>query len=177
MSEIQFKYLIQDINRILGRNKLRIISLPFSRVFWGIFIYRFERSLFLVLGKYYKFLRLFLLPIYALIYWYSNIEIHYEANIKGGISIAHASLGAVVSGKSTIGKNLSMVGGNCIGLKRKLGNEAFLLGDNLTLGANAIILGPIELGDNVSIGAGACVTKSFYDSNITLVGVPAKKTC
>ncbi|HIE39355.1 MAG TPA: hypothetical protein EYP77_09865 [Anaerolineae bacterium] len=49
----------------------------------------------------------------------------------------------------------------------------FMIGDNVNIGANAVILGPIILGDNITIGASAMVNKSFR-SACTIVGVPAK---
>lgn len=49
-----------------------------------------------------------------------------------------------------------------------------MIGNNVNLGANAVILGPVILGDNVTIGALALVNKDF-ESDCTLVGVPAKQ--
>ena len=54
-------------------------------------------------------------------------------------------------------------------------NSEIILGDNVWLGANSIILPGVKLkGPNVVIAAGAVVTKSFNGSNILLAGVPAK---
>ena len=69
--------------------------------------------------------------------------------------------------------NLTLTGGNIIGVGKNKASR-FILGDHITLGANATIIGPLELKNNIFIGAGACVTKSFESSNINLVGVPAK---
>jgi serine O-acetyltransferase len=46
------------------------------------------------------------------------------------------------------------------------------IGNNVTFGANAIVIGDIEIGDNVIIAAGAVVTKSVPD-NCVVAGVPA----
>lgn len=46
------------------------------------------------------------------------------------------------------------------------------IGDNVSLGANAVILGPIIMGNNVMIGAGAVVVKNANDGEV-LIGVPA----
>jgi serine O-acetyltransferase len=175
---LQLKYFTIDISRMLGRNKWRLLTIWTSRVFWGIFIYRFERSLYLICGKSYSILRIPLLPLFLICYWYSNMEIHYQADIEGGIIVLHPSLGIVISGRSTIGKNITFVGGNCIGLKDSINkDEDYVIGDNNWLGANAVIIGPIKLGNNINIGASACVVKSFPIDNITLVGVPAKIKC
>ncbi len=47
------------------------------------------------------------------------------------------------------------------------------IGDNVWLGAGAIINPGVTLGDNVVVASGAVVTKSF-GSNLVLAGVPAK---
>ncbi|MCZ2223665.1 MAG: hypothetical protein LC122_08545 [Chitinophagales bacterium] len=176
MKDTQIYFLIKDIKRLIGKKKLRVFLIVFNKAFWGIFIYRIERFFFICFGKAYKIIRIPFLPIISIFYWFTNIEIHYEADIKGGISILHPSLGVVISGKSKIGKNITLVGGNCIGYqsKNKTTQSSFILGDNLTLGANSTIIGPINLGDNITIGANACVVNSFTESYLILVGVPAK---
>lgn len=159
---------------MLGKQKLRILYICFSRSFVGILLYRTERGTLLAFGKAYQFLRILLLPIINLIQAYSNIDIHYKANIKGGLSILHPSMGIVISGKSIIGHNLTLVGGNVIGINKKTETGQFIIGNNCELGANAVILGPVKIGDNIKIGALACVTKDFPEPNVILVGVPAQ---
>ena len=48
------------------------------------------------------------------------------------------------------------------------------IGDNVWIGAGAIILPGVTLGDNVVVAAGAVVTKSFEENAIVLGGVPAQ---
>ena len=168
----QIKYLQADVGRILGKNKWRILILPFSRIFVGIFWYRVDRSLYLLMGEYYKIIRLLLSPFFLIIQFYTNIDIHYTSDIGPGLLILHPSVGIVVSGKIIAGKNLTLTGGNVIGMNENTGN--IILGDNCTLGTNACIIGPLTLGNHIQIGALACVVKSFKQDNLTLVGVPAK---
>ncbi len=47
------------------------------------------------------------------------------------------------------------------------------IGDNVWIGAGAIINPGVTLGDNVVVGSGAVVTKSF-GSDVVLAGVPAE---
>ena len=49
------------------------------------------------------------------------------------------------------------------------------LGDNVFIGPNAVIVGPIEIADNIMIGANSFVNRSFTEPGITIAGVPAKK--
>jgi len=170
----QLRYFGKDIVRLLGRNKWRIFIIIFSRTFIGIGWYRFERSLFSIFGKYYSIIRLPLTPISFLQQAFSNLDIHYKADIGPGLLILHPSVGIVISGQAIIGKSLTLTGGNVIGATKQCKRGEFVIGDNCEVGANAVIIGPLLLGNNVKVGASACVVKSFTENNITLLGVPAK---
>jgi serine acetyltransferase len=132
-----------------------------------------ERGGYLLFGRFYTIIRLPFVPLLVIIQSFSNIDIHYQANVKGGLLILHPSVGIVVSGMATIGKNLTLTGGNIIGFNGKKKNDAFVIGDNCTLGANATIIGPLVLGNSIVIGASSCVVKSFPDDCQILAGVPA----
>jgi len=128
--------------------------------------------MYLTFGTGWRIARILISPLLNLAYAYSNCEIHYKATIGPGISILHASTGIVISGQSHIGKNLTLAGGNMIGIHAGKPGK-LIIGDNCYLGANAVIIGPLTIGDNTTIGACALVTKSF-EGNVTLIGVPAK---
>lgn len=170
----QMQYFYSDVVRMLGKNKWRIIILFLSRIFAGVFWYRVDRGLFLLIGNKYRFFRILLSPIFYLVQAYSNIDIHYESDIGPGLLILHSSGGIVISGNAKIGKNLTLSGGNIIGLNKNTTSTQFIIGDGCYLGANACVIGPLLLGNRINIGACACVVKSFLDDNLTLVGVPAK---
>jgi serine O-acetyltransferase len=170
----QIKYFRQDLDRMLGKYKIRILHIWISRVFWGILLYRIERGLFLLIGKQYQIIRVLFLPFFSIINAYSNIDLNYKSDIKGGILILHPSVGIVISGFSVIGKNLTLTGGNIIGGKSGCKYGDILIGDNCSLGANAVILGPIHLSNGINIGASACVIKDCLIDNTTLIGVPAR---
>lgn len=53
------------------------------------------------------------------------------------------------------------------------GGDSPVLGDNVYIGANAVLIGKIHIGNNVKIGAGAVVVDSIPD-NATVVGPKAK---
>ena len=170
----QFKYFLQDVRKMSGKRKSRILYIWLSRCFVGVFMYRLERGLYLTFGKFYTVLRVFLSPLLNIIQAYSNVDIHYKAAIKGGLLILHPSNGVVISGQAIIGYNLTLTGGNVIGLSRKCKVGDFVIGDNCNLGANAVIMGPLHLANTIKIGACACVVKDCLNADVTLVGVPAK---
>lgn len=61
-------------------------------------------------------------------------------------------------------------------IERNSGQEygaPITIGDNVWIGAHAVINPGVELGDNVVVASGAVVTKS-YGNNAVLAGVPAK---
>lgn len=170
----QLSYFTKDVKRMLGKHKVRILYVWLSRSFWGILLYRIERSLFLAFGKQYSFIRVPFVPFFNLIQAYSNIDIHYKAVIEGGISILHPSVGVVISGQSRIGEHITLTGGNVIGVHKKCEEGTFVIGNNCSLGANATIIGPVILADYTTIGASACVVNDCVTTHRVLVGVPAK---
>ena len=48
-----------------------------------------------------------------------------------------------------------------------------IIGDNVSIGSGAVVVGPIHIGDNVSIGANSYVDKDIPD-NVVVAGIPAK---
>lgn len=91
--------------------------------------------------------------------------------IEEGLVIYHSGQ-IVVSGLSKCGKNLHLHGCNCIGNKG-IDGVAPIIGDNCDVGFGAAIIGKINLGNNVTIGANAVVNKNFSEG--VIAGIPAKK--
>jgi serine O-acetyltransferase len=54
-------------------------------------------------------------------------------------------------------------------------DKAPIIGDNVFIGPGARVLGDITIADGIVIGANSVVTKSFYETNITIAGAPARK--
>jgi serine O-acetyltransferase len=86
------------------------------------------------------------------------------SNIGGGFCLIHA-YGTIMNAASTIGKNCTVLHGVTIGGGR---GGAPILGDNVYIGAGAIIIGGVHIGNNVKIGAGAIVVDDVPD-NCTVV--------
>ncbi len=56
-------------------------------------------------------------------------------------------------------------------LKRKI--RDYVIGDNVSLGANVTVIGNVHIGNNVIVGAGSVVIKDVPD-NCVVAGNPAK---
>ena len=103
----------------------------------------------------------------------TGIEIHPGATIGKGLFIDHG-MGVVIGETTVIGDNCTLYQGVTLGGTGKdRGKRHPTLGNNVTVGAGAKVLGPFKVGDNAKIAAGAVVLKEV-PANATAVGVPAR---
>lgn len=86
-----------------------------------------------------------------------------------GFVILH-SVGVVINSKVIGGTNIIIESGVVIGEEKR---GCPVLGNNIFIGSGAKIFGAITVGDNVTIGANAVVNKSVA-SNTVVGGVPAR---
>lgn len=108
----------------------------------------------------------------------TGIEIHPGATIGKGLFIDHG-MGVVIGETTEIGNNVTLyhgvtLGGSTVFSKsgKNTNKRHPTLGNDVIVGAGAQILGPINIGDNVKVGANAVVLKDV-EANQTVVGVPA----
>lgn len=102
----------------------------------------------------------------------TGIEINLGAQIGKRVFIDHG-MGVVIGATAIIGNDVIMFHGVTLGSKGNVeGRRHPKVGNNVTIGAGAKLLGPITIGDNVTIGANAVVTKDVPANSIA-VGVPA----
>lgn len=103
----------------------------------------------------------------------TGIEIHPGAKIGKRLFIDHG-MGIVIGETTTIGNDCTIYHGVTLG---GTGKDKYKrhpdLGNNVIVGCGAKVLGPIKIGDNVKIGANAVVLKDAQ-KNSTIVGVPGK---
>lgn len=97
-------------------------------------------------------------------------KIFRSTDLKGGIVCYHPY--ATVINAEKIGVNFIFRNSITIGNKNNDSKSIPTIGDNVEIGANAVIIGKITIGNNVIIGAGAVVTKDV-PSNSIAVGNPA----
>ena len=102
------------------------------------------------------------------ILWGSVIP--FQAEIGEGTFITYHGLGVVINKQAVIGKNCRIrqhvtIAGD--------GDGVPVIGDEVQIGAGAILIGKIHIGNHVRIGANAVVLHDLPD-NCTAVGMPAK---
>jgi serine O-acetyltransferase len=171
----QISHLRYELSLMVNRRWWRIYSCLFSSSFRVIATYRLDRLLFLAFGPVWQITRQVLSPISFLLQpWLGSCEMHYMADIGKGLRILHPNLGVVISKYAEIGEHLTLTGGNCIG-RRRGGPEtkSVSIGNHVLLGANAVVLGPIQIGNCVTIAAGSVVLKDVGDG-VVVGGVPAR---
>jgi serine O-acetyltransferase len=101
----------------------------------------------------------------------TGIEIHPGATIGEGLFIDHG-MGVVIGETAEIGDDCHILQGVTLGgtsLHRTKRHPT--LGNRVTVGAGAKIIGAVEIGDNARIGAGSVVVTNVPE-NATVVGVP-----
>lgn len=86
--------------------------------------------------------------------------------------VAYHPFATVINAKK-IGKNFTFRNGLTIGNKNNDNTLLPVIGNNVEVGANVVIIGDIHIGDNVIIGAGAVVVKNV-PSNVVIAGNPAR---
>ena len=59
-------------------------------------------------------------------------------------------------------------------LQRHKEQRVFIFGDNVVIGANTVVIGPVEICDNVIIGAMSLVNRNIAEPGV-YVGSPARK--
>lgn len=103
---------------------------------------------------------------------YTLIEIHPGAQIGKRFFIDHGN-GVVIGETSVIGDDVTIYQGVTLGgTGKEHGKRHPTIGNNVVIGAGAIVLGNINIGDNARIGAGSVVTKSV-PPDTTVVGNPS----
>ncbi|CAN5839670.1 serine O-acetyltransferase [soil metagenome] len=102
----------------------------------------------------------------------TGIEIHPGATIGRRFFIDHG-MGVVIGETAEIGDDVMLYHGVTLGGRSlKQGKRHPTIGDRVTIGAGAKILGPLRIGDDSAIGANAVVTHDV-PAESTATGIPA----
>lgn len=122
-----------------------------------------------------SWLRPLALPVRSLGLVWSGAEIHPDAQLGPGFVLVHSS-GVVIGPGVQVGRNCRVHQGVTLGdpgLDWRGGKTGFpTLGDDVILGAHAVVLGPCSIGDGAVVGANSVVT-SDVAPNTAVAGSPA----
>jgi serine O-acetyltransferase len=105
--------------------------------------------------------------------FFTGIEIHPGAIIGKSFFIDHG-MGVVIGETTVIGDDVLIYQGVTLGGTGKdTGKRHPTIGNNVTIGANASVLGNFTVGENTNIGAGSVVIDEV-PPNSTVVGIPGR---
>ncbi|WP_345742941.1 serine acetyltransferase [Algibacter lectus] len=154
-------------------NKLSFVLLLTQQGLWALTVYRISNRIYR--SSLFKPLKKVLLG-FALVHqkWIeivTGISLPYTVTIGKQFYIGHFG-GVIINAKVKIGDNCNISQGVTLGVSGRGANRGVpTIGNNVYIGANAVIAGPIIIGDNCVISANTLVTKSV-ETNAVVVGVP-----
>lgn len=107
----------------------------------------------------------------VIVEWTWGIEVPWITRVGPGLVIHHGT-GIVVNGAARLGASVQLRQNVCLGA-RVPGGESPTLGDGVSVGAGALVLGGITIGAGARIGAGAVVLIDVPAGRVA-VGNPAR---
>jgi len=122
-----------------------------------------------------------LLSIYCRIFypliveWILGVELPWDTQVGPNFKLLHGQA-LVVNHGTVIGANCTLKHSTTIGNKKLSDGSSSgcpKIGNNVEVGSNVVIIGPITAGNNVVIGAGSFVVKDVPEGAI-VVGNPAR---
>lgn len=156
-----------------GGNFITIIF--FTQGFWAVFQYRIANAVYKMRIPVLKQV----LTILCLL-WQKVIEITTGISIPASAQIGHSFYighfgGIILNAKTSIGNNCNISQGVTIGVSG-IGEKRGVpvIGNDVYVGANAVLAGNITIEDNVLIAACSLVNTDV-DGNSIMIGVPAIK--
>jgi serine O-acetyltransferase/putative colanic acid biosynthesis acetyltransferase WcaB len=115
-----------------------------------------------------------LLAAYRLLVdWVLGVELPPTVEAGPGLAVFHGT-GLVVHGRARLGRDVTLRHGVTIGAMGD-GPDGVpaRIGDRVSIGAGALVLGDIDVGDDARVGAGAVVVHDV-PAGATVVGNPAR---
>jgi serine O-acetyltransferase len=105
--------------------------------------------------------------------WATGVEIHPGAELGDGLVIDHGA-GVVIGETARVGRDVTIYHGVTLGgTSIERGRRHPTIGDRVTIGAGAKILGDLTVGDDSRIGANAVVVRPVHENSV-VVGVPGQ---
>ena len=164
---------IKKYKKYSGKSTLALLFT--TQGLWALLVYRVSNSIFKS-----KLPRIIKKPLLlcSIIFqkWIeiiSGISIPYSCSIGHSFYIGHFG-GIIINANVIIGSNCNISQGVTIGVSGRGDKRGIpILGNNIYIGANAVLAGKILVGNNCLIAANSLVVDSISDG-ATVLGVPAK---
>lgn len=109
----------------------------------------------------------------------AGIELSWQTTVGKGLTITHG-YGTVINPATVIGNNVTIFQGVTLGQRDRIGRDgertktgAPVIEDEVWIGPNAVIVGPVRIGRGSRIAAGAFVTEDVPPHSL-VGGNPAK---
>jgi serine O-acetyltransferase len=160
----------EDIGTVFVRDPAARSKLEVLFCYPGLQAISFHRLAHFLWTHKFKFLARFISNISRFI---TGIEIHPGANIGKRFFVDHG-MGVVIGETAEIGDDVLLYQGVVLGgtsLEKKKRHPT--IGNNVVIGAAAVLLGPINVGDGARIGANSVVIHSV-PPGATVVGIPGR---
>ncbi len=165
-----FDRIREDIDSVFDRDPAARTSLEVLLNYPGIHVMIFHRMAHPLWNAGFKGLARWLSSVARFL---TGIEIHPGARIGRRFFIDHG-MGVVIGETAEIGDDVTLYHGVTLGgTSWDKGKRHPTLGNNVVVGAGAMVIGPVEVGAGAKIGSNAVVTKPV-PAGATAVGNPAR---
>lgn len=111
--------------------------------------------------------RSFYLICLKLLSYKFGIQIPSETKIESGFRISHFGT-IIINPNAIIGKNFNIAPGCLVGNSHGKSDGVPVIGDNVCMNANSIIVGGVTIGDNVLIAPGAFVNMNVPNNSVVI---------
>jgi serine O-acetyltransferase len=140
--------------------------------FYPVFLLRLEELTLHVYTPFKYLLNIFILFLRPFVNGMAGTRISRGAQVGGGL-LLHRSVGVGIAAKAIIGENCTIYAGAYVANKANgLSAGAPVIGNNVQLMTGCKVVGGVTIGDNVIVGANAVVLTDIPEDSIA-VGVPA----
>lgn len=157
--------LFQDVGRNRGNPKGMLVLFLFRLGYALRTSGSLVRPLAWVYGIFYR----------VFVEWVLGLEIPWKTRIGPGLKVVHGQ-GLVINDQVEIGECCHLRNGVTLGATFDDAGKMRgvpVLGNNVNIGSNAVIIGPVRIGDGVTVGAGAVVVKDV-PAGAVVAGNPAR---
>ena len=169
------KYIMSDYVKYSKYGSFFFTIIFLTQGFWALFQYRIASAVYYSIKN--RFFRIIIMIPFLL--WQKIIEVLTGISIPASVKIGHSFYighfgGIIINAKTIIGNNCNISQGVTIGvsgLGERRGTP--IIGDNVYIGANAVVAGNFRVGNNVLIAACSLVNREVPDNSV-VSGVPSK---